>query len=166
MSDTSRTDALPRIRQAGQTEYVPIDDCRQLERELAKARKQRDTLKSELDEMTARAISLSMHLPPQTLAGDVQKWRDEALEKMNSLQRELAEARKMIRDMEGGVRETGFELYEARKQRDTLAEAFREWPRLREWLEMSEFIRGYMSNESEAFDAMNEALTAVKGGGK
>jgi chromosome segregation ATPase len=163
---------------------------------------------------------------------------------------ELAEARKMVRDMEGGVRETGFELYEARKQRDTLleavcrlkseletvrsehlamttrwreadeqivsseaafskfrdsisraldaantpthhpdigaparkpmmsteriealakqrdtlAEAFREWPRLREWLEMSEFIRGYMSNESEAFDAMNKALAAVKGG--
>jgi hypothetical protein len=34
MSDTPRTDALPRIRQAGATEYVPIDDCRQLEREL------------------------------------------------------------------------------------------------------------------------------------
>jgi chromosome segregation ATPase len=57
---------------------------------------QRDALKSELDEMTARAISLSMHLPPQTLAGDVQKWRDEALEEMNSLKRELAEAHKSI----------------------------------------------------------------------
>lgn len=56
------------------------------------------------------------------------------------------------------------ELAEARKQRDMLAEAFREWPRLREWLEMSMFIRGYMSSESEAFDAMNEALAAVEGG--
>jgi hypothetical protein len=42
MSDTPRTDALPRIRQAGETEYVPIDDCRQLERELAEVTKQRD----------------------------------------------------------------------------------------------------------------------------
>jgi len=38
--NTPLTDALPRIRQAGETEYVPIDDCRQLERELAEARKQ------------------------------------------------------------------------------------------------------------------------------
>lgn len=38
MSNTPRTDALPRIRQAGETEYVPIDDCRQLECELDEAR--------------------------------------------------------------------------------------------------------------------------------
>jgi hypothetical protein len=40
MENTPRTDALPRIRQAGETEYVPIDDCRQLECELAEAREQ------------------------------------------------------------------------------------------------------------------------------
>jgi hypothetical protein len=32
----------------------------------------------ELAEMEARAMSLATHLPPETLAGDVQKWRDEA----------------------------------------------------------------------------------------
>ena len=35
-------------------------------------------LKAELEEMTARATSLVLHLPPETLAGDVQRWRDEA----------------------------------------------------------------------------------------
>jgi hypothetical protein len=50
MSDTPRTDALPRIRQAGATEYVPIEDCRQLERELAEAREQRDTLTKAMTE--------------------------------------------------------------------------------------------------------------------
>jgi hypothetical protein len=44
MSDTPRTDALPRIRQAGATEYVPIEDCRQLERELAEAKKENKKL--------------------------------------------------------------------------------------------------------------------------
>ena len=34
-------------------------------------------LKAELEEMTARATSLVLHLPPETLAGDVQRWRDE-----------------------------------------------------------------------------------------
>jgi hypothetical protein len=34
-------------------------------------------LKSELEEMTARAISLVWYLPPETLAEDVQRWRDE-----------------------------------------------------------------------------------------
>jgi uncharacterized coiled-coil DUF342 family protein len=56
-------------------------------------------LSRELDEMTARAISLSMHLPPQTLAGDVQNWRDEVLEEMNSLKRELGEARDKIKNL-------------------------------------------------------------------
>jgi hypothetical protein len=28
--------------------------------------------------MEARAMSLATHLPPETLAGDVQKWRDDA----------------------------------------------------------------------------------------
>lgn len=50
---------------------------------------------------------------------------------------------------------------EAREQRDRLAEALSEWPRLREWLEMDSFIRGYMSAELSAFDAMSNA---VKGG--
>lgn len=43
MSDTPRTDALPRIRQAGETEYVPIDDCRQIERELTDAKEKATT---------------------------------------------------------------------------------------------------------------------------
>ena len=37
-----------------------------------------ETLELELAEMTARAVSLALHLPPDTLAGDVQRWRDEA----------------------------------------------------------------------------------------
>lgn len=35
-------------------------------------------LKDELEEMTARATSLVLHLAPETLVGDVQRWRDEA----------------------------------------------------------------------------------------
>jgi hypothetical protein len=87
-------------------------------------------MKDELDEMTARAISLSMHLPPQTLAGDIQKWRDEALEEMNSLQRELAEARelfsKSLKERESTEKEVDAMLERviaAEKQRDALAEA-------------------------------------------
>jgi hypothetical protein len=48
--NTPRTDALPRIRQAGETEYVPIDDCRQLERELAEMTKKRDHYKTACDQ--------------------------------------------------------------------------------------------------------------------
>ncbi len=44
MSETPRTDALPRIRQAGETEYVPIDDCRQIEHELAEAKEENKRL--------------------------------------------------------------------------------------------------------------------------
>ena len=96
----------------GEIEAVPLFRYRELQRELTETRKDYKCLaelldghdatecrsnllrmKSELDEMTARAISLSMHLPPQTLAGDVQKWRDEALEEMNTLKRELAETK-------------------------------------------------------------------------
>lgn len=50
------------------------------------------------------------------------------------------------------------------RERDALAAAFSEWPRLREWMEMDSFIRGYMSAELAAFDAMSEALAATKGG--
>ncbi len=53
MSETPRADALPRIRQAGETEYVPIDDCRQLERELAEARKEREQWADECDKNAA-----------------------------------------------------------------------------------------------------------------
>jgi hypothetical protein len=73
-----------------------------------------------------------MHLPPQTLAGDVQNWRDEVLEEMNSLKRELAEAR---------------------KQRDTLAEALRK-------------IRDYKGHfgEDDPKSVAIDALATVKGG--
>lgn len=57
-----------------------------------------------------------------------------------------------------------YRLAEDREQRDRLVEAFNEWPRLREWLEMDSFIRGYMSAELPAFDAMSNTLAAVKGG--
>jgi len=44
--------------------------CRTIEKELTAAR-------AELSEMTAKAMSLVAHLPPDTLCGDIQKWRDE-----------------------------------------------------------------------------------------
>jgi hypothetical protein len=44
--------------------------ARQLERELAAE-------KARADENYARAASMVWHLPPETLAGNVQKWRDE-----------------------------------------------------------------------------------------
>jgi len=51
MSETPRTDALPRIRQAGSTEYIPIEDCRQLERELAEMTQRRDDLLASLEKV-------------------------------------------------------------------------------------------------------------------
>ena len=44
------------------------------------------------------------------------------------------------------------------RQLVTLTAAFSEWPRLREWMEMDPFIRGYMSAEKDAFDAMSNSL--------
>jgi hypothetical protein len=46
-------------------------------------------LERELNEMTARAVSLAHGLPPETLCGDIQKLRDAYL----SMQRELAAAK-------------------------------------------------------------------------
>ncbi len=56
------------------------------------------------------------------------------------------------------------ELAEAREQRDALAEALNRWPEIREWLEMSKYIFGYMQAEKKFFDQLSEALAAVKGG--
>jgi uncharacterized protein YydD (DUF2326 family) len=64
------------------------EDCQDLERELTAAR-------AELAEMTARAASLAAHLPPDTLCGDIQKWRDKY--KMAIEQRDrLAEAMRQM----------------------------------------------------------------------
>lgn len=68
---------------------------------------------------------------------------------------ELTEARKMICEMEGGVRETGFELYEARKQRDALAEAADEY--------MNRHMRrGFVATTE--IRKLQQALAAAKGG--
>jgi hypothetical protein len=77
-------------------------------------------LSRELDEMTARAISLSMHLPPQTLAGDVQNWRDEVLEEMNSLKRELARWRELPAKVEGLIPQTNIPLSAAQVRTNAL----------------------------------------------
>lgn len=98
-----------------------------------------------------------------------------AIGKMEELERELADYvafRKQsaaewldqVVNTDKRVSRMKIELAEAREQRDRLEEAFSEWPRLREWMEMDSFIRGYMSSESTAFDAMNKAIAAVKGG--
>lgn len=101
---------------------VPYEDAAQVEhelnqclRELAAAKAEAEKWEKLHDQDTEHLASLQKrdnYGPTETLNETAMR-----------LSRELAEARKMIGDMEGGVRETGFELYEARKQRDTLAEA-------------------------------------------
>ena len=49
-------------------------------------------------------------------------------------------------------------MQDLERQLVTLTTAFSEWPRLRAWLEMDPFIRGYMSAEKDAFDAMSNSL--------
>jgi hypothetical protein len=60
----------------------------------------------------------------------------------------------------------GAELHEIKQQRDMLAKALDRWPEIREWLEMSMFVKGYMKSESVFFDGLSEALAAVRGGAK
>lgn len=156
--DTEHLASLQKRDNYGPTETLN-ETAMRLSRELAEAQKQRDTLKSELDEMTARAISLSMHLPPHALASDVQKWRDEALEEMNSLKRELAEARKAATHQQNGrtASAQGWALlFEAAiEQRDTLADAMTKY--------MDHHMRyGFVTAVEN--HKVEKALAAVKGG--
>jgi hypothetical protein len=98
MSDTPRTDALPRIRQAGATGYVPIDYCRQLERELAAAKQ----IMGELCE----SCGWAMRLPDQPCRCE--------------LERDLAEARDHLEANYKGCELLERMVYEAREQRDAL----------------------------------------------
>lgn len=93
----------------------PFCKINQLERELAEAKAEAGKWEKLHDADTAHLVSKQKrdnYGPTETLNETAMR-----------LSRELAEARKMICEMEGGVRETGFELYEARNQRDMLAEA-------------------------------------------
>ena len=66
MSDTPRTDAaLLALGPTTGTRFVDAEFARNIEKELV--------------EMTARAVSLVAHIPPHTMAGELQKWRDDAL---------------------------------------------------------------------------------------
>jgi hypothetical protein len=108
-------------------------------------------MESELAEMTARACSLAAHLPPETLAGDVQNWRDEYLDTKRELaeaqgivemqketmrqmreqyglgprkvMRELSRALKLAEDNGKLAHQTACELAEMRGQRETMMEA-------------------------------------------
>ncbi len=87
----------------------------------------------------------------------LERERDEARQLRDQLSDELSACTVTMTKAEGVI----LEMIE---QRNALTAAFSEWPRLREWLEMDSFIRGYMSAELPAFDAMSNALSAVKGG--
>ena len=56
MSDTPRTDAASRMAFSGE-HMVPIEDAQKLERELAEARKQRNTLAEALKSLCRAIIS-------------------------------------------------------------------------------------------------------------
>ncbi len=60
-------------------EHCAAREITELRRELAAANAALAEKDAKLAEMTARAVSLVWHLPPETLNTDVQKWRDEAL---------------------------------------------------------------------------------------
>jgi uncharacterized protein YhaN len=81
------------------------------------------------------------------------------------IERELAEYREQLKANHKATEMLERMVYEAREQRDRLANALERWPEIREWLEMSSFIKSYMQCESAFFDGISSALDAVKGGG-
>jgi chromosome segregation ATPase len=52
-------------------------------------------------------------------------------------------------------------LVRLKEQRDRLAEALREWAEVREWLEMSDFVKGYMKARQDFFDGLDKALQSL-----
>ncbi len=60
---------------------------------LARAEKERD-------EMMNRAASLALHLPPETLVGDVRRWRDEFKSQAATTQAELRAALERVKALE------------------------------------------------------------------
>lgn len=110
MKDTPRTDevAWP------ETGLVEGDFARELERELNEAR-------AELVEMTARAASLAAYLPPDTLCGDIQKWRDEykmAIDQRDRLAEALKKAKPIVSRYPSGWDLSHDELDDADKEID------------------------------------------------
>ena len=107
-TDTPRTDAQATGNSdPQQDEYEDLlYFTRTLERELNSAR-------AELAEMTARAASLAAYLPPDTLCGDIQKWRDEykmAIDQRDRLAEALKEYREALSD---GPENCSYKMYEA-----------------------------------------------------
>jgi hypothetical protein len=74
------------------------------------------------------------------------------------LERELSRALRLAEDNGKLAHQTACELTEARKQRDTLAEA------LEEITNVAERVDGWESFPSGPIDRAREALAAVKGG--
>jgi predicted RNase H-like nuclease (RuvC/YqgF family) len=95
MSDTPRTDALPRIRQAGATEYVPIEDCRQLERELAEAREEISDLQGDVEAWKRETMIANARLRGEKHPDD--NGAISPKEIIPKLQRELAEAQNTLK---------------------------------------------------------------------
>jgi hypothetical protein len=101
--------------------------------ELEKAERERD-------EYYARAASLVLRLPPETIAGEVQQWRDEFKADREKLIRERDEARELhrnaLREREATEKEVDAMLeraHKAERERDEAREALRE-----AWLAMDE----------------------------
>jgi hypothetical protein len=163
MSITPRTDALPRIRQAGETEYVPIDDCRQLERELAEAQ---NILKQCLSIMPVGYVPTHTVENLPEMIGDLAKALAEETTEREQLERELAEMTKQRDHYKAACDQYSEDealnmLAEIRKQRDALAEAIRSFNTCFERV-----VWGYDGDcgTYRLVDRLLEALSAVKGG--
>lgn len=117
--------------------------CEKLERERDEAIRQRNETNEsskyavdyairERDEYYARAASLVLHLPPETIAGEVQQWRDEFKADRENLIRERDEAQESLKH----ISEYGTEEINAAVElRQKLATALLECDEAREKLE-------------------------------
>lgn len=134
-----------------------LDHIDTLERQLAEAR-------AELDHLKSHTVRIERFFEVERLLRDA---RAECEEQARLLGMSVEREARLIAERDTAMRRANKLAAEAlalTDQRDVLVAAFGEWPRLREWLEMDPFVRGYISAELAAFDAMSAALAAVKGG--
>jgi len=148
MNDTPTPPRIPLSKIIWNSESAPLEmvDAKEYDKVCSELTAARD----ELAEMTARAASLAAHLPPETLCGDIQRWRDE----YNQAIEQRDEYKAALRSTDNHNHEIATKLELVTEHRDTLAEALRGFRKIHSEL----WDHGYMAAEAIAADEALQSL--------